>query len=196
MDIFINSRKMEIDVKNNKLITILERLEKEFLEEGEIIIELLLDGKRVDPTALPFNKKVKTLELKTKTHRDILIESLYMFESFSNRFFETYMELKGNPSDTMKLYELGNFVEWCLGVVLSLKETTKLDMIYLDFDEYVADFRKNTADLISAFKNEKYNEAIEILDKELVGLVEDLRLNSKDYLEQVLEEEKRKKMLN
>lgn len=196
MDIFINSRKMEIDVKNNKLITILERVEKEFLEEGEIIIELLLDGKRVDPTALPFNKKVKTLELKTKTHRDILIESLYMFESFSNRFFETYMELKGNPSDTMKLYELGNFVEWCLGVVLSLKETTKLDMIYLDFDEYVADFRKNTADLISAFKNEKYNEAIEILDKELVGLVEDLRLNSKDYLEQVLEEEKRKKMLN
>lgn len=187
---------MEIDVKNNKLITILERVEKEFLEEGEIIIELLLDGKRVDPTALPFNKKVKTLELKTKTHRDILIESLYMFESFSNRFFETYMELKGNPSDTMKLYELGNFVEWCLGVVLSLKETTKLDMIYLDFDEYVADFRKNTADLISAFKNEKYNEAIEILDKELVGLVEDLRLNSKDYLEQVLEEEKRKKMLN
>lgn len=196
MEIFINSRKMEIDVKNNKLITILERLEKEFLEDGEIIVELLLDGKRVDPTALPFNKKVKTLELKTKTHRDILIESLYMFESFSNRFFEAYMELKENPSDTMKLYELGNFAEWCLGIILSLKETTKLDMMYLDFDEYVADFRKNTTDLIAAFKNEKYNEAIEILDNELVGLVEDLRLNSKDYLEQVLEEEKRKKMLN
>lgn len=196
MEIFINSRKMEIDVKNNKLITILERLEKEFLEDGEIIVELLLDGKRVDTTALPFNKKVKTLELKTKTHRDILIESLYMFENFSNRFFESYMDLKENPKDTMRLYELGNFIEWCLGIILSLKETTKLDMIYLDFDEYITDFKKNTTDLISALKNERYNEAIEILDKELVGLIEDLRLNSKDYLEQVLEEELKKKMLN
>lgn len=196
MDIFINSKKMGINIKNNKLITILERVEKEFLEDGEIIVELLLDGKKVDPTALPFNKKVKILELKTKTHRDILIESLYMFENFSDRFYESYMELKENPKDTVKLYELGNFIEWCLGIILSLKEATKLDMIYRDFDEYIEDFRRNTSDLILFLKKEKYVEIMEILDKELIGLVEDLRLNCKDYLEQILEEEGRKKFLN
>lgn len=196
MDIFINSKKMGINIKNNKLITILERVEKEFLEDGEIIVELLLDGKKVDPTALPFNKKVKILELKTKTHRDILIESLYMFENFSDRFYESYMELKENPKDTVKLYELGNFIEWCLGIILSLKEATKLDMIYRDFDEYIEDFRRNTSDLILFLKKEKYTEIMEILDKELIGLIEDLRLNCKDYLEQILEEEGRKKFLN
>lgn len=196
MEIFINGEKVNIGIKNTKLLNVLERIEANVMRDGEVIVELKLDGEMVDGKSLPLNKKVKVLELTTRSHREILIESLYLLESYSDRFFENLSEIEEEMEDIGKLIEMVSFVEWVYGIVLSLKEATAIDLMYLDYNEYVEEFKKYAEEVFEAFRKEDFVGVIELLEGAIVPLFEDLLANSKDYLKEVLKEESRKKLLN
>lgn len=196
MEIFINGEKINIGIKNTKLLNVLEKIEANVIKHGEVIVELKLDGEMVDGKSLPLNKKVKVLELTTRSHREILIESLYLLEPYTERFFENFDELEEDVQDFTKIIEMVSFVEWVLGIVLSLKEATAIDLIYTDYNDYAQEFKKYAEEAFEAFKKEDFVELLEILEGAIVPLVEDLLINSKDYLKEVLKEESRKKFLN
>ena len=196
MEIFINGEKVNIGIKNTKLLNVLEKIEANVIKHGEVIVELKLDGEMVDGKALPLNKKVKVLELTTRSHREILIESLYLLETYTERFFENFDELEEETQDLTKVIEMASYVEWVLGIVLSLKEATAIDLIYSDYNDYAQEFKKYAEEVFEAFKKEDFVELIEVLEGAIVPLVEDLLANSKDYLKEVLKEESRKKFLN
>ncbi|MCQ8212290.1 hypothetical protein NON08_07110 [Cetobacterium somerae] len=196
MEIFINGEKINIGIKNTKLLNVLEKIEANVIKHGEVIVELKLDGEMVDGKSLPLNKKVKVLELTTRSHREILIESLYLLEPYTERFFENFDELEEDVQDLTKIIEMVSFVEWVLGIVLSLKEATAIDLIYTDYNDYAQEFKKYAEEAFEAFKKEDFVELLEILEGAIVPLVEDLLINSKDYLKEVLKEESRKKFLN
>lgn len=196
MEIFINGEKVNIGIKNTKLLNVLEKIEANVIKHGEVIVELKLDGEMVDGKSLPLNKKVKVLELTTRSHREILIESLYLLEPYTERFFENFDELEEDAQDLTKIIEMVSFVEWVLGIVLSLKEATAIDLIYSDYNDYAQEFKKYAEEAFEAFKKEDFVELLEILEGAIVPLVEDLLVNSKDYLKEVLKEESRKKFLN
>lgn len=196
MEIFINGEKVNIGIKNTKLLNVLERIEANVMRDGEVIVELKLDGEMVDGKSLPLNKKVKVLELTTRSHREILIESLYLLESYSDRFFENLSEIEEEMEDVGKLIEMVSFVEWVYGIVLSLKEATAIDLMYSDYNEYVEEFKKYAEEVFEAFRREDFVGVIELLEGAIVPLFEDLLANSKDYLKEVLKEESRKKLLN
>lgn len=196
MDIFINGEKINIGVKNGKLINVLEKIEAKVIKHGEVIVELKLDGEMFDGKALPLNKKVKVLELTTRSHREILIESLYLLEPYLAKLYVVLNEIEENPEDLGKLFEIISFIEWTLGIVFSLKEATAIDLIYSDYDEYLTEFKKYSDDMFDAFRKEEYGEMLEILDAALIPLIEDLAANSKEYLKEVMKEEKRKDLVN
>lgn len=196
MEIFINGEKVNIGIKNTKLLNVLERIEANVMRDGEVIVELKLDGEMVDGKSLPLNKKVKVLELTTRSHREILIESLYLLESYSDRFFENLSEIEEEMEDIGKLIEMVSFVECVYGIVLSLKEATAIDLMYSDYNEYVEEFKKYAEEVFEAFRKEDFVGVIELLEGAIVPLFEDLLANSKDYLKEVLKEESRKKLLN
>ena len=196
MEIFINGEKVNIGIKNTKLLNVLERIEANVMRDGEVIVELKLDGEMVDGKSLPLNKKVKVLELTTRSHREILIESLYLLESYSDRFFENLSEIEEEMEDIGKLIEMVSFVEWVYGIVLSLKEATAIDLMYSDYNEYVEEFKKYAEEVFEAFRKEDFVGVIELLEGAIVPLFQDLLANSKDYLKEVLKEESRKKLLN
>ncbi|MGL5053551.1 MAG: hypothetical protein ACRC5W_08215 [Cetobacterium sp.] len=196
MDIFINGQRVDLGMRTTKLLNVLEKLEANIVKHGEVIIELKLDGEKVDGRSLPLNKKIKVLELTTRSHREILIESLYLLESYTNRFFENFDELAEEPEDIGKIIEMVSYIEWVLGIVLSLKEATAIGLIYSDYIEYADEFKKYADEVFDAFKKEEFGEVIEILDGAMIPLVEDLVVNSKDYLKEALKEERRKKFLN
>ncbi|MGL4999833.1 MAG: hypothetical protein ACRC5T_12765 [Cetobacterium sp.] len=196
MDIFINGQRVDLGMRTTKLLNVLEKLEANIVKHGEVIIELKLDGEKVDGRSLPLNKKIKVLELTTRSHREILIESLYLLESYTNRFFENFDELAEEPEDIGKIIEMVSYIEWVLGIVLSLKEATAIGLIYSDYIEYADEFKKYADEVLDAFKKEEFGEVIEILDGAMIPLVEDLVVNSKDYLKEALKEERRKKFLN
>ncbi|ERT67946.1 hypothetical protein HS141_12245 [Cetobacterium somerae] len=196
MEIFINGEKINIGIKNTKLLNVLEKLEANVIQNGEVIVELKLDGEMVDGKSLPLNKKVKILELTTRSHREILIESLYLLEPYSDRFFENLSEVEEEMNDIGKIIEMVSFVEWVFGIVLSLKEATAIDLLYSDYNEYVEEFKKYAEEIFEAFKKEDFVGIIELLEGAIVPLLEDLLANSKDYLKEVLKEEGRRKLLN
>lgn len=196
MEIFINGEKINIGIKNTKLLNVLEKLEANVIQNGEVIVELKLDGEMVDGKSLPLNKKVKILELTTRSHREILIESLYLLEPYSDRFFENLSEIEEEIGDIGKLIEMVSFVEWVLGIVLSLKEATAIDFIYSDYNEYAEEFKKYAEEIFEAFKKEDFVNIVELLEGAIAPLVDDLLANSKDYLKEVLKEEGRRKLLN
>lgn len=196
MEIFINGEKINIGIKNTKLLNVLEKLEANVIQNGEVIVELKLDGEMVDGKSLPLNKKVKILELTTRSHREILIESLYLLEPYSDRFFENLSEVEEEMNDIGKIIEMVSFVEWVFGIVLSLKEATAIDLLYSDYNEYVEEFKKYAEEIFEAFKKEDFVGVIELLEGAIVPLLEDLLANSKDYLKEVLKEEGRRKLLN
>ncbi|MGL5459329.1 MAG: hypothetical protein ACRDBY_06930 [Cetobacterium sp.] len=196
MEIFINGEKINIGIKNTKLLNVLEKLEANVIQNGEVIVELKLDGEMVDGKSLPLNKKVKILELTTRSHREILIESLYLLDSYSDRFFENLSEVEEEMGDIGKIIEMVSFVEWVFGIVLSLKEATAIDLLYSDYNEYVEEFKKYAEEIFEAFKKEDFVGIIELLEGAIVPLLEDLLANSKDYLKEVLKEEGRRKLLN
>lgn len=196
MEIFINGEKVNIGIKNTKLLNVLEKIEENVMKDGEIIVELKLDGEMIDGRSLPLNKKVKVLELTTRSHREILIESLYLLESYSARFFENLDEIGEDTEDFGRLVEMVSFVEWIFGIVLSLKEATAIDLLYSDYNEYVEEFRRYAEEIFDAFKKEEFVGIIELFEGAIAPLVEDLLANSKDYLKEVLKEESRKKLLN
>ena len=196
MEIFINGEKINIGIKNKKLLNVLEKLEANVIQNGEVIVELKLDGEMVDGKSLPLNKKVKILELTTRSHREILIESLYLLDPYSDRFFENLSEVEEEMGDIGKIIEMVSFVEWVFGIVLSLKEATAIDLLYSDYNEYVEEFKKYAEEIFEAFKKEDFVGVIELLEGAIVPLLEDLLANSKDYLKEVLKEEGRRKLLN
>lgn len=196
MEIFINGEKINIGIKNTKLLNVLEKLEANVIQNGEVIVELKLDGEMVDGKSLPLNKKVKILELTTRSHREILIESLYLLDPYSDRFFENLSEVEEEMGDIGKIIEMVSFVEWVFGIVLSLKEATAIDLLYSDYNEYVKEFKKYAEEIFEAFKKEDFVGIIELLEGAIVPLLEDLLANSKDYLKEVLKEEGRRKLLN
>ena len=196
MEIFINGEKINIGIKNTKLLNVLEKLEANVIQNGEVIVELKLDGEMVDGKSLPLNKKVKILELTTRSHREILIESLYLLEPYSDRFFENLSDVEEEMNDIGKIIEMVSFVEWVFGIVLSLKEATAIDLLYSDYNEYVEEFKKYAEEIFEAFKKEDFVGIIELLEGAIVPLLEDLLANSKDYLKEVLKEEGRRKLLN
>ncbi|WP_407536097.1 hypothetical protein QCB49_01770 [Cetobacterium somerae] len=152
MEIFINGEKINIGIKNTKLLNVLEKLEANVIQNGEVIVELKLDGEMVDGKSLPLNKKVKILELTTRSHREILIESLYLLEPYSDRFFENLSEVEEEMNDIGKIIEMVSFVEWVFGIVLSLKEATAIDLLYSDYNEYVEEFKKYAEEILKTLK--------------------------------------------
>ncbi|WP_047383973.1 hypothetical protein [Cetobacterium sp. ZWU0022] len=196
MEIFINGEKVSLGIRTTRLLNVLEKLEANVIKHGEVIVELKLDGEMVDGRALPLNKKVRVLELTTRSHREILIESLYLLESYSNKFFDNLDDISEDEQDLSKVIEMVSFVEWVLGIVLSLKEATAIDLLYTDYDEYADDFKKYAEEVFEAFKKEEFGEVLEVLEGAVSPLVDDLLLNHKDYLREVLKEERRKKLLN
>lgn len=195
MEIYVNNKKMDIGVKGGKLVRILEKIQKILQSESKIITELSINGNIVKEEDLPFLKKVNIIEIKSKTNREVIIESLYYFDGYVKDFFEM-LETLDDELEGFRIYDAVAFVEWSLGLVLSIKDHTNIPLIYTDYNSYVEDFKNSAESFLEAFKKEDYENAVGILDMEIVDLVENFEVNSEDYLKEIMLEEGRRNLPN
>ncbi|WP_297405823.1 hypothetical protein [uncultured Cetobacterium sp.] len=195
MEIYINNKKRDLGIKNGKLTTILEKIQKLLQLESKIITELSINGNVVKEEDIPFLKKVQLIEIKSKTNREVIIESLYYFDRYIQDFFEM-LESVEDEIEGFRIYDAVAFVEWSLGLVLSIKDHTNISLIYSDYDSYVEDYKNSAENFLEAFKKEDYENAVGILDMEIVDLIENFEINSKDYLNEIILEESRKNFIN
>lgn len=195
MEIFINDRKVEINMKNKDIKTLIEDLQKMLLDDGKVLSEIKINGKKIVNEKILIDENIEIIEIQTKTKREFIIETLYYVQKHIDRFYEILDESQEEITNN-QVYEVITFLEWLLGLLFSMKETTSIAFIYEDFDDYLMEFKSAVEGMIDAFKVGDIETVISILDMEIIQFVEAFEENSEGYLIEIIDEDIKMKNLN
>nr|WP_307774836.1 hypothetical protein [uncultured Cetobacterium sp.] len=195
MDIFINDERVNFKLKEKQVGPMIEEIQEYLSKEGKVLAELKINGVKIANEQVEISGAIYLVEIKSRTHRELVIESLYYLEKYADKFFDI-LDSPTDEIDANQLYDMIGFIEWCLGVLYSMKEVTNIPFIYSDFDEYLNDFKNSTDELIDSFKAGDYERVMEILEMEVISYIQDFEANGPDYLKEIMDEEARKNLLN
>lgn len=195
MDIFINDERVNFKLKEKQVGPMIEEIQEYLSKEGKVLAELKINGVKIANEQVEISGAIYLVEIKSRTHRELVIESLYYLERYADKFFDI-LDSPTDEIDANQLYDMIGFIEWCLGVLYSMKEVTNIPFIYSDFDEYLNDFKNSTDELIDSFKAGDYERVMEILEMEVISYIQDFEANGPDYLKEIMDEEARKNLLN
>lgn len=158
-----------------------------------------LDGYELEGENTLTDRKCNSLELYTKKYRVILIEALYISPKYVDEFYNVWIDLNCNRPkdiDIVKRATLVGILEWITGLLSLLKEVTKIDMIYSDYDTYTKEFKDSIVQVTEKLMEDNYEEALIFIKTVILGFVDRFEKQSKEYLSYLLKEEERKDLIN
>lgn len=199
MEVFIDNKRYSLSNKNVSFSVALEEINQFLKRQDKVLLSLYVNGEEIDENDLLKSKDIKLIEVSTKTHREIIIESLYYLEEYIENFFNFTNELLDSNEDfidTEKIETILTFTVWTYGLLVTIKENTALDLSYFDFDEFLADFKGALDSIKKAYENDDIETVLDVLEFELSEYMADLERNVEAYSEEVLNEEVRKNLLN
>lgn len=199
MEVFIDNKRYSLSDKNVSFSVALEEINQFLKRQDKVLLSLYVNGEEIDENDLLKSKDIKLIEVSTKTHREIIIESLYYLEEYIENFFNFTNELLDSNEDfidTEKIETILTFTVWTYGLLVTIKENTALDLSYFDFDEFLADFKGALDSIKKAYENDDIETVLDVLEFELSEYMADLERNIEAYSEEVLNEEVRKNLLN
>lgn len=199
MEVFIDNKRYSLSDKNVSFSVALEEINQFLKRQDKVLLSLYVNGEEIDENDLLKSKDIKLIEVSTKTHREIIIESLYYLEEYIENFFNFTNELLDSNEDfidTEKIETILTFTVWTYGLLVTIKENTALDLSYFDFDEFLADFKGALDSIKKAYENDDIETVLDVLEFELSEYMADLERNVEAYSEEVLNEEVRKNLLN
>lgn len=197
MDIFINNVKVNVEGKNKKITRVIKELEAQLTYKGEIITKVIVDGCEVGEKNVLLDKRYKVLELQTKKHRTVVLESLYLANRYIKEFYNVWFDIRfEKPIDKTKMMELVGFLEWASGLLYLLKEVTKVDMMYKDYDNFMKGFKGFTLEVTEGLIAQKYEETFMLIRNVLIDYIRRFECDYKEYLVEVFKEEQRRDLIN
>ena len=137
MKIFVNGQKQEFNTRGGDLAKLLNRIQKKLNKGGDVIVELKLNGETIEGDIVPVSTRgIKVIEITTRTHRRIVIESLYFLEKYYEKFTSIYNSLD-EITEISDVVEMVRFTEWLLSLAISLPEVSAVEFMYEDYSEYL-----------------------------------------------------------
>ena len=177
-------------------------INKKLMKENKIPHEIYVNGSTLRDNSIIGGKDLKVIEVITKTHGAMILESILTAKESIDRYFEIFddMEESGqeslNDEDEIQLIEMVIFLRWFYNLLLLIKENHILDFIYEDFDEYIEDFKKELEVAEQAYEARDLIGFIDILEFSIGDLLIEFYDNVEDYYNDIAEEENRKRLLN
>ena len=203
MEVYVDNVKMEMKQKNFKSLgNAISAINKKLMKENKIPHEIYVNGSTLRDNSIIGGKDLKVIEVITKTHGAMILESILTAKESIDRYFEIFddMEESGqeslNDEDEIQLIEMVIFLRWFYNLLLLIKENHILDFIYEDFDEYIEDFRKELEVAEKAYEARDLIGFIDILEFSIGDLLVEFYDNVEDYYNDIAEEENRKRLLN
>lgn len=147
-------------------------------------------------------KDLKVIEVITKTHGAMILESILIAKESIDRYFDIFDDIEESGQESLndeveiQLIEMVIFLRWFYNLLLLIKENHILDFIYEDFDEYIEDFRKELEIAEHAYEARDLIGFIDILEFSIGDLLIEFYDNVEDYYNDIVEEENRKRLLN
>ena len=203
MEVYVDNVKVEMKQKNFKSLgNAISAINKKLMKENKIPHEIYVNGSTLRDNSIIGGKDLKVIEVITKTHGAMILESILTAKESIDRYFEIFddMEESGqeslNDEDEIQLIEMVIFLRWFYNLLLLIKENHILDFIYEDFDEYIEDFKKELEVAEQAYEARDLIGFIDILEFSIGDLLIEFFDNVEDYYNDIAEEENRKRLLN
>ena len=203
MEVYVDNVKMEMKQKNFKSLgNAISAINKKLMKENKIPHEIYVNGSTLRDNSIIGGKDLKVIEVITKTHGAMILESILTAKESIDRYFEIFddMEESGqeslNDEDEIQLIEMVIFLRWFYNLLLLIKENHILDFIYEDFDEYIENFKKELEVAEQAYEARDLIGFIDILEFSIGDLLIEFYDNVEDYYNDIAEEENRKRLLN
>lgn len=203
MEVYVDNVKVEMKQKSFKSLgNAISAINKKLMKENKIPHEIYVNGSTLRDNSIIGGKDLKVIEIITKTHGAMILESILTAKESIDRYFDIFddMEESGqeslNDEDEIQLIEMVIFLRWFYNLLLLIKENHILDFIYEDFDEYIEDFQKELEVAERAYEARDLVGFIDILEFSIGDLLIEFYDNVEDYYNDIAEEENRKRLLN
>ncbi|MGL4307801.1 hypothetical protein [Cetobacterium sp. SF1] len=198
MEIYIDNKKCQAP-KNINFSGAMDIINDILKKQNKIVLNLYINGKELDENLLLRSENIKLIEVSTRSNRESIIESLGALGSHINKYFILLEELLASTSeyiDIEKINDMLILVTWTYSVLLAMKDNTAIDFSYVDFDEFLQDFKNAFEEAQKALELEDVGKLFDILDYELGELMLDIQSNLNAYYEEIVNEELRTNILN
>ncbi len=203
MEVYVDNIKIEMKQKNFKSLgNAISAINRKLMEENKIPHEIYVNGSTLKDYSIIGVKDLKVIEVTTKTHGAIILESIIIAKESIDRYFDIFDDMEESGQDTIELedeiqlIEIGIFLRWFYNLLLLIKEDHILDFIYEDFDEYIEDFQRELELAEQAFEAKDLVGFVDMLEFSIGDLLVEFYENVEDYYNDIAEEENRKRLLN
>ena len=203
MEVYVDNVKVEMKQKKFKSLgNAISAINKKLMKENKIPHEIYVNGSTLRDNSIVVGKDLKVIEVITKTHGAMILESILIAKESIDRYFDIFDDIEESGQESLndeveiQLIEMVIFLRWFYNLLLLIKENHILDFIYEDFDEYIEDFRKELEIAEHAYEARDLIRFIDILEFSIGDLLIEFYDNVEDYYNDIVEEENRKRLLN
>lgn len=203
MEVYVDNVKVEMKQKKFKSLgNAISAINKKLMKENKIPHEIYVNGSTLRDNSIVVGKDLKVIEVITKTHGAMILESILIAKESIDRYFDIFDDIEESGQESLndeveiQLIEMVIFLRWFYNLLLLIKENHILDFIYEDFDEYIEDFRKELEIAEHAYEARDLIGFIDILEFAIGDLLIEFYDNVEDYYNDIVEEENRKRLLN
>lgn len=203
MEVYVDNVKVEMKQKKFKSLgNAISAINKKLMKENKIPHEIYVNGSTLRDNSIVVGKDLKVIEIITKTHGAMILESILIAKESIDRYFDIFDDIEESGQESLndeveiQLIEMVIFLRWFYNLLLLIKENHILDFIYEDFDEYIEDFRKELEIAEHAYEARDLIGFIDILEFSIGDLLIEFYDNVEDYYNDIVEEENRKRLLN
>lgn len=203
MDVYVDNVKIELGQKSFKSLgKALSVINKRLDKEDKIAHKIYINGHTIKDNTIVDVKKLKVIEVITKSQGGIILESILEARGYIDKYFaifETFgIDEQGilTEEDEIKLIETLIFLRWFYNLLLIIQENHILDFVYSDFDEYIDDFKEQLTSIEEAYDSRDMIELMDMMEFDMGELLSEFYENLDEYYLDITEEEKRKRLLN
>ena len=203
MEVYVDNVKVEMKQKKFKSLgNAISAINKKLMKENKIPHEIYVNGSTLRDNSIVVGKDLKVIEVITKTHGAMILESILIAKESIDRYFDIFDDIEESGQESLndeveiQLIEMVIFLRWFYNLLLLIKENHILDFIYEDFDECIEDFRKELEIAEHAYEARDLIGFIDILEFSIGDLLIEFYDNVEDYYNDIVEEENRKRLLN
>jgi len=203
MDIYIDNKKVTIRKKNfsNLGVAIFE-INKKLLKENKILNQIYVNGEILKDHSIVNIEDLKTIEIITKSYSGVILESVLNTKKYIDNYFEVFDSLYDFDDDNsitfdeIDLLEITLFLNWFYNLLLLIKENYIFKFIRDDYEEYMENFRLSLQSVEILYKKGQFDEMFTELETITNYFLMDFYNNVDDYIDDILQEENKKSLLN
>lgn len=203
MEVYVDNVKIELGQKNFKSLgRAISVINKRLDKEDKIAHKIYINGHAIKDNSIVDVKKLKVIEVITKSQGGIVLESIVDARGYIDKYFSIFETLGTDDQgilteeEEIKLIEMLIFLRWFYNLLLIIQENHILDFIYSDFDEYIDDFKEQLTNVEKAYDSRDIVELLDIMEFDMGELLSEFYENLEEYYSDIAEEEKRKRLLN